>query len=64
MKNCQILSIGGLKWPKYKILFKLIVNWSDGAVNVLGIEISENLEYLCAINQNNKLKKRLKRLQP
>lgn len=55
--KCKILRIGSLKRTDYKLKCQVSVGWTDGPVSVLGIVIPENLEELCTLNYNNKLKK-------
>lgn len=55
--KCKILRIGCLKGTPYSIDSKVPILWTDGPVNLLGIVIPENLEDLCAVNYDSKLRK-------
>lgn len=52
-----------MKGTSFKIDCKVPVVWTDGPVDILGVVIPENLEYLCSVNYDNKLKKMDKILQ-
>ena len=62
--KCTILRLGSLKNTDLSLSCKLPIKWTDGPVNVLGIQIPENMNELSTINFDNKLSKVEKFLQP
>ncbi|KAK7877865.1 hypothetical protein WMY93_031471, partial [Mugilogobius chulae] len=58
-----VLRIGSLKGTKFKLQSKVTLEWTDGPVSILGIELSQNLENL-QVNYDNKMKKIGKILEP
>lgn len=62
-EKCKVLRIGSLKRTHFKIQTNLPIDWTDGPVNILGIQIPESLKDL-QINYEAKLGKIEKIMQP
>ena len=62
--KCTVLKIGALKGTPFSIQCDLPIKWSDGPVNILGVNIPVNLSEITTVNFTNKLSKVEKILQP
>lgn len=62
-EKCHIMRLGTLKHTKYTLPCQIPVKWKDGAIDVLGIHIPDNIKITSTVNFNIKLKRLNKILQ-
>ena len=63
-KKCKVLRVGSLKYSNFKINTTHPLEWTDGAVDVLGVHIPVDLSHLIDVNFYSRLEKARKILQP